>query len=309
MSKLEYIAKVELLFRKKREGAQDIARANYALACQDAQFSKNELQIREQQFNVGKAIHENKNIEKEKEKLNKLFFKRLSLLKALGMDKDMLVPKYECQNCKDTGKVNGANCKCFDNEVYRLLSESSDIKDRLGLEDLKFSGDNNKKVLAFIRKFDKDFAFTAKRNILLIGKTGTGKTYLLNALANDIMKKGNSVFFITAFNLNRLLLKIHVGTLQEKDQLLSSLLDADVLIIDDLGSEQIFKNVTIEYIFNIINERQMSNKYTFYTTNCDLQELQIKYGERIFSRLVNKQITSVLTLDCEDMRLVRQVKM
>ena len=112
-----------------------------------------------------------------------------------------------------------------------------------------------------IKKFCEVFPDTTK-NIIISGTVGTGKSYLAGCVANDLLKKGYNVVFITAIELNAILLKYHTAPIDEKSLYLEVLTDCDLLIIDDLGTEPIYQNVTSEYLLTILSERTNSQ------TNC-----------------------------------------
>lgn len=88
-----------------------------------------------------------------------------------------------------------------------------------------------------------------------MGKCGSGKTFAASCMAKAISDKGYSVIMLSSFAFANRMLKYHVALSSEKLQYLEPLLDCDLLVIDDLGSENIIKNVTVEYLFHVINER------------------------------------------------------
>ena len=108
---------------------------------------------------------------------------------------------------------------------------------------------------------------------------------------------------MTAFGLNNTSLKYHTTFDNTKSSILEPLLTCDVLVIDDLGTEPINKNVTLEYLYLVINERQLAGKPTIITTNLTPDGVINRYGERIFSRINNKLISLNIKLDGQDMRL------
>jgi len=76
-----------------------------------------------------------------------------------------------------------------------------------------------------------------------------------------------------------------------------------VLLIDDLGTEPILKNVTKEYLYNLINIRQINNRATMISTNLSLDNILNRYDERIFSRLANKSLSTTIQLLSRDKRI------
>jgi DNA replication protein DnaC len=142
-----------------------------------------------------------------------------------------------------------------------------------------------------------------KINILLSGYTGTGKTFLIECIANELIKKNKLVLFSSSFNMNNTFLNYHISFDPNRDQIIKPYLESQVLIIDDLGTEPMIKNVTCEYLYLILNERLLNNLPTIITTNLDMNDILTHYGERIFSRLANKKISILIKLDNEDIRL------
>ena len=143
-------------------------------------------------------------------------------------------------------------------------------------------------------------------NILLFGKVGTGKTYLLTACAHKCVELGNTVLFTTAYGLNQTFLEAHLSNLATKQAILDNLTDTDVLVIDDLGTEQTYKNVTQEYLFAVLNERLTNGKKTFISTNLSLENLKDKYDNRIFSRLIQQSDDNLITmLESKDKRTIK----
>ena len=136
---------------------------------------------------------------------------------------------------------------------------------------------------------------------MLCGKVGIGKSCLLSAILNELLSKGVDAQYLTSYQLNSLLIKYHTTDLREREVIMEGLVETDVLIIDDLGTEPILKNVTIEYLTVLLNER--INKHTIIATNLSLSEIQAKYGDRVFSRLINKQKTRIIYIDGNDLRL------
>jgi DNA replication protein DnaC len=143
------------------------------------------------------------------------------------------------------------------------------------------------------------FPNITKTNINIVGGAGSGKTFLLECVANELIKKGVVVSYKTAFEINELARLYHMG----KSFDFSDCLNVDVLLIDDLGTEPVLKNVTKEYLYNLINTRQINNKATLISTNLSLENILDRYDERIFSRLANKNLSTVIQLVSQDKRL------
>ena len=86
---------------------------------------------------------------------------------------------------------------------------------------------------------------------------------------------------------------------------LSLILDCDLLILDDLGTEYetpFYSSV----IYNIINTRLGGNKPTIISTNLDYAGIERRYDERVVSRLC--AVYTCLEFKGEDIRLQKQKK-
>ena len=140
------------------------------------------------------------------------------------------------------------------------------------------------------------------KNIVMCGASGTGKTYLTKCIAKELIAKNITTLFVSSFDLNNLFLEQHTSNFGEKNNM-QNLIDVDALIIDDLGTEPMRKNVTKEYLLILLNERLGKNKSTIITTNLSPDDLLARYEERIFSRIFNKRTTLVLKFDGKNVRL------
>jgi DNA replication protein DnaC len=106
------------------------------------------------------------------------------------------------------------------------------------------------------------------RDVLLLGPPGTGKSFLVQALAYQAIKQGFSVLYRSIFDVVRDFL--HEEALAENDKLLARYLKPDLLVIDDMGMKQLPKR-SGEYLFEIIM-RRYETKSTMMTSNRPLED-------------------------------------
>ena len=214
-----------------------------------------------------------------------------------------------CKICEDKGTLdNGTNCSCLTQVYYNISRELSGVYE---LPHFSFK-DNNidnidcsqksklSNLYTSMKGFVNNFPNTPFNNILITGQVGVGKSCLLSAVANDLITRGFSVQYLTAFSLSNLFLKYHTSDAKIRHQYLDSLLTADLLIIDDLGTEPILKNITLEYLDCVLDER--IRKHTMISTNIAIEDLTARYKERIFSRLTTNK-TLVIPLTGTDLRI------
>ena len=205
--------------------------------------------------------------------------------------------KYECEKCKDKGVIGGKYCNCF---LRRYSDELKKANNSCKLPNFTFDDNaianssldsNIKDMYALI--YDKVALFGEKypnvknRNIVIYGKSGSGKTCLVSALAHRLIDRNFRVEYITAFDLGEWMLKCH---LDYKNNSLDLLTNSDILIIDDLGTEPMRKNINETYLQAILDSRIINNKSTIVTTNLNAEQLMAKYGERIVSRLMDSSM-------------------
>ena len=79
-----------------------------------------------------------------------------------------------------------------------------------------------------------------------------------------------------------------------------------MLMVDDLGSEPLMQNITVEQLFHLINERQRRGLSTVISTNLTLKELRERYTERIASRLNDPKNCEIIILEGRDLRKVER---
>ncbi len=231
------------------------------------------------------------NIQRECEVLNA---KKAEKLKLAGIEK----PVFYCKKCNDSGYFSGKLCDCVKDIAKKLafeeLSRSLPINnysfDNFDLNyypDTDLDGANPRKrasaILALCKQFAEDFP-NCNRSLLFIGDAGLGKTHLSLALVREILSKGYGVVYGSAQNLFSAAEKEHFsfsGETTAED----SLLNCDLLVIDDLGTE-FYSAFTASLFYNIINSRLLSGKQTIINTNLNFDELEKKYTPRITSRFI-----------------------
>ena len=244
-------------------------------------------------------------------KLAALNAKEAELLRAMGLPSDVFQPRYQCEKCKDTGLLGEAKqrfCTCYQQKLSLKRKASSHLDGRETFEHFDPSvfsdAEQQKRVLsarALAENYAESFPKAARQNLVFMGPPGQGKTYLLNCVAHRVAERGFMVVKHTAYNLIDTL----VSAFREGREAPPEFLRADLLCIDDLGTEPMMKNITREYIFSILNERQNANRNTVIATNLPYGELQERYGERVFSRLISPRESTVVKLTGPDIRLRR----
>lgn len=248
-----------------------------------------------------------------KEELNKLKneYEKLSeeksiLLKQNGYSENYLDIVYECNKCNDTGYLDDGNrCVCLKNKIVESKYNQSNLKDVLSREnfntfnpdvfsDEKIEGEKftQRENMALNKASAESFCYNFKKdnnhNLLLYGPTGNGKTFLINCIAKNILDKGYTVIYQTSFQLFDTIRKYrfanNTSELNESDY--NTIFEADLLVIDDLGTE-LTNTFTISEFFNIVNTRILNRKKTIISTNLTPGELSRIYTDRVFSRIAN----------------------
>lgn len=288
----------DLAFEKIKKRRLDAENRFYEISLFKRNEEADELTKKINKLNrlIGKAMSDDVEYDelvKEKSELEK---KLSSLSPSNG-----LAVKYYCKKCNDTGFLNGKTCECFKKVYNELLCEKLGIPQR---KNVTFNDDTlSKKITTLSRAYVKysEIEYSNFNSCLFIGLCGTGKSFLAQCLASKFEQEKN-VLFLSAFNLNNVFVKYHSAPIEEKPFYFSALTDCDLLIIDDLGTEPIYNKVTVEYLFMVIDERRKNDKPFLITTNLDLKELFSRYGERVFSRLVQEGKTDILYFEDKNLR-------
>ena len=256
-----------------------------------------------------------------KEELNALREERKQLLKENGYSLQYLDPVYRCPDCKDTGYVNGQKCHCFKQAVINTVYAQSNIQTILERENFShfsydyysdddISSTTGLSALATARQavdachqFIDDFDNKPK-NLFFYGSTGVGKTFLSNCIAKELLDKGYSVIYFTAFQLFDILSK---GVFEKDADAIAAhqnIFDCDLLVIDDLGTE-LSNSFTTSQLFLCVNERLLRHKSTIISTNLNFNQIVDIYSERTFSRICG-DYTMIKLFSKMDIRIQKQ---
>ena len=242
------------------------------------------------------------------EKQQALKAERDRLMAENCLSPSLLKMEYVCASCQDTGYIGNEQCACMKHKLMDRLYDQSNVRDVTKLEnfdtfDLRLFSDevvqgegispkeNAKRNLKMAMAFAEDFT---GENLLLYGGAGRGKTFLCNCIAKDVLERGKTVLYLTAGQLFRQLEEMRFHRADDEEEEAkdwdSEILSADLLIIDDLGTE--FATMfTASELFRIINDRKLRRKPVVISTNLDYRALMDQYSDRVMSRLIGEYTT------------------
>lgn len=309
----EIYEKANLVIAQRKQLAEEKALSNkyrFYDVCERGERIERELSSIA--LKAARSVMGGKNVKEELEMLkNKslaLQTERKELLMKNGFTTDFLEVKYTCKKCKDTGYVDGKICDCLlsviKQEAYKELNSASPLSlssfEDFSLEN--YSEENYprmKFVLEFCEGYANSFSLSSK-SLVMLGGTGLGKTHLSLAIASKAIEKGFGVVYGTIQSFARKFENERFKDTEEST--FSTLLDCDLLILDDLGTEISSSYVTAS-IYEIIDTRLMKNLPTIISTNLETKEMKNRYSERLVSRIFGNYY--ILNFVGNDMRLKR----
>ena len=208
-----------------------------------------------------------------KEEITDLRAKKYEMLVSHGYNPDYLNLHYNCPKCKDTGFIGIDKCSCFKSKLIKLYYKDSDLEEAVKtnnfknfninlysnhkLNDERYTPRKNiEDILEYITgEYLPNFK-NSNTNLLFYGNSGTGKTFLSWCIAKELLDKGFLVVYKTSDDLLRALKDIKFNNDTDLENLL---INCDLLIIDDLGSEQITDFSSTE-LFTLINKKILKKK-------------------------------------------------
>jgi len=264
---------------------------------------------------------EDESLDNYKKQLHELTSKRAGMLESYGFADDYLEPVYTCEDCQDTGYNRNKKCHCFKKATIDLLYTQSNLQNILNRENFdtfsfdyysanfidKSTGSSSlnlaKGAVKACHQFIDEFS-TQFQNLLILGNTGVGKTFLSNCIARELMEKTYSVIYLTASDFFEICKKATFSRNYDTDSINPYLIECDLLIIDDLGTE-LNNSLTNSQFFIYLNDRILKRRSTLISTNLSLEDIKTIYSERVFSRITSNY--KILPLAGDDIRIQKKL--
>ncbi len=243
---------------------------------------------------------------------------RRMLLAELDLPETALEDQPLCPFCGDTGFRGGEVCRClrtyYVEEQRKELSKLLDLggqsfdsfdtdwydgqrapgKSKSAREHMEWVYDT---CVEYAHNFGKKPA-----NLLLFGRPGLGKTHLSAAMAREVSGKGFSVVYDTAGHVFERFEAQKFGR-DEADRDVERVMNCDLLILDDLGTEMVTSFVQ-SALYQIVNGRLLEKKSTIVSTNLLPEALGQRYSEQIASRITGEY--QLLPFVGEDIRILKK---
>ena len=284
------------LKRRREERAKKLEYVEYVRSS-DARLKELNLNLNKLNRLIAQATIKGENCQNFLTEKEKLLKEKQDYEKTLFANYNF---NFYCEKCQDTGFENQNLCTCFKKLYKNVLFEKLGITPILSANFSMDTLSNKTQLKNIYQKFKtqdlKDF-----NSCVFFGKCGTGKTFLASCIASNFERQGD-VLFLTAFDLNNVFIKYHCAPIEEKPFYFSTLTNCELLVIDDLGSEPIYNKITLEYLFLLLQARKTAKKPFIITTNLSLKEILSRYGERVFSRMIQEDNTEVYEFNCENLR-------
>ena len=240
------------------------------------------------------------------------------VLADMGYSRDYILPRISCKLCNDTGYYQGKMCSCLKKKAVKEGYRASGIgklleKQRFDNFDLNFYSDRPEapgkdspremmqEIYEFCRHYAETFT-TESPSLLFIGGTGLGKTHLSSAIAGTVIERAYDVVYESAPAVAAIFEKERFAS--EEDALgTRRLMEAELLILDDLGTEPSTKTSS-SAIYRLINHRVLVNNLpTIISTNLTYRQLEKEYDSAVLSRLLGE--FNVKLFRGEDIRMAR----
>lgn len=226
-----------------------------------------------------------------------------ALLASSGRPADALEPHFTCKKCQDTGTFEGHTCICVHKLMQKLRREEIEslsslsissfdtmelryypntMDDKLGEPVRSYMGDLLAELRAYAEEFDR-----SSESLMLFGNAGLGKTHAALAIAGIVLEKDFDVIYVSSPDFFSKLEALHFGADPggEEETLLQTAAGADLLILDDLGTE-FNSSFFLSTLYSLLNNRLGAHLPTIVTTNItDGALLEKLYTEKISSRL------------------------
>lgn len=217
-----------------------------------------------------------------------------------------------CPDCNGTGikitystdadgyqYMKKSKCECYNVLYKQKLYNKSALREYKDFDYKKYEPEQIKYFVRLIAKM-KSKKDIEKPIIYITGGVGSGKTYLANNIGKEAVKHLIATMFINAPVMFNKLMQLKTEDLNEADLFRKELRKVRLLIIDDLGTENITEPKK-EELFNLIEDRIENNKVTMITTNLNTDETKEIYGERIFSRIFGN--AKIIQIKNKDLRM------
>lgn len=293
--------------KAKAERQADVRHSTAVAACPE--ILEVEREMASHGADVVKAVGMGANLDEYIMSLAKANLKaqarRKELLVSAGFNEDYLEPHYSCEICKDTGFNGEYYCQCYRKLIKEVAREElaaicpidkctfdkfstdkyPDVMDTIAEVNQR---EHMKNVYEYCKAYAQNFT-TDAQGIFMYGKTGLGKTHLSLAIANVVIDKGYNVYYGSVQSIMEKLEAEHFGRLSREESIKEDILNCDLLIIDDLGTEFSTQYTNAE-LYNIINSRLLASLPTIISTNLEIKEVTERYTQRVASRIIGSSV-------------------